>query len=155
MSYSNFIKAMELAKKCKYFFSENGRSEDEINRAEDMLGIKFSKECLEFYLHYGYLSFVGNEIFGIYPDDMTGEPEGNSLAYALEERINNGLSPNWVPIYNYNDGNMAYLDYSNLNESMEPRVIEAFYDGKNYVTVGVEAEDFGDFILRLVEEDDE
>ena len=58
----------------------------------------------------------------------------------------------WIPIYNFDDGNMAYLDYSSLNAEKEPRVIVAFYNGKEYEIVETLAEDFGDFILRLVQE---
>lgn len=37
-----------------------------------MLNIKFSNQSIEFYKKYGYLSFYGNEIFGIDPDDDSG-----------------------------------------------------------------------------------
>lgn len=47
---------------------------------------------------------------------------------------------------------MAYLDYSYLNEQKEPRVIMAFYNGGNYEVVETLAEDFGDFVLQLVQE---
>ena len=58
----------------------------------------------------------------------------------------------WIPIYNFDDGNMAYLDYSSLNLEKEPRVIMAFYNGNKYEIVKTLAEDMGDFILQLVEE---
>ncbi len=76
----------------------------------------------EFYEKYGYLSFYGNEIL---------------------ERI---------PIYDFEDGNMAYLDYSSLNSDKEPCVIMAFYNGTEYEVVETLAQDFGDFILQLVQE---
>lgn len=47
---------------------------------------------------------------------------------------------------------MAYLDYSSLNAEKEPNVIMAFYNGKKYEIVETLAEDFGDFILQLVQE---
>lgn len=72
-----------------------------------MLGIKFSKQCREFYAKYGYLSFFGNEIFGIDPNDDSGELEGNSVTYALNEREENGLPMEWIPVYNFDDGYMA------------------------------------------------
>lgn len=62
------------------------------------------------------------------------------------------LSDKWIPIYNFEDGNMAYLDYSSLNSENEPRVIMAFYNGVEYEVVETVAEDLGSFILQLVQE---
>lgn len=150
MSYQNFIKAMKEACKCKYYTITEGKTENEIKKAEDLLGIKFSRQCNEFYAKYGYLSFSGNEIFGIDPDDDSGILEGNSVAYTLNDRIAYNLPKEWIPIYNFEDGMMAYLDYSTLNEAEEPRVIMAFYNGLNYEIDRILAEDLGDFILDLV-----
>lgn len=47
---------------------------------------------------------------------------------------------------------MAYLDYSSLNAEKEPGVIMAFYNEDKYETVEKLAEDLGDFILQLVQE---
>ena len=152
MSYQNFQKAMELAPKCKFYTTVGGRSEAEIIKSEELLDVKFSKQCREFYEKYGYLSIYGNEIFGIDPNDNSGELEGNSVAYALNDRAENDLPENWIPIYNFDDGYMAYLDYSSLNEDGEPCVIVAWYNGAQYEVEEMIAEDFGDFVLHLVEE---
>ena len=152
MSYTNFIKAMELAPKCKFYTTAGGKNEEEIRKSEQMLNIKFSNQSIEFYKKYGYLSFYGNEIFGIDPDDDSGILEGNSVAYALNDRKEYNLPNEWIPIYNFDDGNMAYLDYSSLNAEKEPDVIMAFYNGDKYETVEKLAEDLGDFILQLVQE---
>lgn len=152
MSYQNYKEAIELAPKCKYYTTVGGKSLEEIIKSEEMLGIKFSKQCREFYEQYGYLSFFGNEIFGIAPDDDSGELEGNSVAYALNDREENGLPVDWIPVYNFDDGYMAYLDYSSLNDEGEPRVIVAGYNGSEYQVEETIAEDFGEFILQLVKQ---
>lgn len=152
MSYTNFVKAMELAPRCKFYTTAGGKTEAEIKKSETLLGVSFSSQCKEFYEKYGYLSFFGNEIFGIDPDDDSGILEGNSVAYALNDREEYNLPKEWIPIYNFDDGNMAYLDYSSLNIEKEPRVIMAFYNGNKYEIVKTLAEDMGDFILQLVEE---
>lgn len=152
MSYFDFEKAMSLASKCKFYTTTGGKTNDEISKAEKLLNLSFSKQCNEFYKKYGYLSFFGNEIFGIDPDDDSGILEGNSVAYALNDREKYNLPVHWLPIYNYEDGNMAYLDYSSLNEEKEPSVIMAFYNGAKYVKVEIVAEDFGSFVLQLVED---
>ena len=46
----------------------------------------------------------------------------------------------------------AYLDYSSLNRENEPRVLAAFYNGKKFEVTETVAEDLGDFILGLVQE---
>ena len=152
MSYSNYIKAMHLAPKCKFYTTVGGKTEVEIKKSEKKLNVSFSNQCREFYAKYGYLSFFGNEIFGIDPDDDSGILEGNSVAYALNDRAVYNLPKEWIPIYNFDDGNMAYLDYSCLNEEKEPRVIMAYYNGIRYEIVETLAEDFGDFIFQLVQE---
>ena len=151
MSYANFIKSMELAKKCKFYTTAGGKNDEEIKLSEKLLRVVFSNQCREFYEKYGYLSFYGNEIFGIYPDDLE-MLEGNSVAYALNDRKEYNLPEKWIPVYNFDDGSMAYLDYSSLNEENEPRVIMAEYNGEEYEIIEILAEDFGDFILELVEE---
>jgi len=152
MSYQNFVKAMELAPKCEFYTTVGGKTKEEIEKSEKMLGIIFSNQCREFYAKYGYLSFYGNEVYGIDPYDDSGILEGNSVAYAINDREEYNLPKEWIPIYNFEDGNMAYLDYSSLNVEKEPRVIMAFYNGEKYEIVETLAEDFGDFVLNLVQE---
>lgn len=152
MSYQNFKDAMELAPRCKFYTTVGGRSEAEIQKSEELLGVRFSRQCREFYEKYGYLSFFGNEIFGIDPDDDSGELEGNSVAYALNDRVEYGLPEEWIPLYNFDDGCMAYLDYSSLNEENEPSVIVATFTGSEYEVIERIAEDLGQFILCLVKE---
>ena len=105
MSYTNFIKAMELAPKCKFYTTAD-----------------------------------------------SGILEGNSVAYALNDREEYNLPKEWIPIYDFGDGNMAYLDYSSLNMEKEPSVIMAFYNGDKYEINETLAEDLGDFLLQLVQE---
>lgn len=152
MSYQNYQEAMELAPKCKFYTTAGGKSQEEIRKSEELLEIKFSQQCRDFYEQYGYLSFFGNEIFGIDPDDDSGELEGNFVAYALHDRTEYGLPVHWLPIYNFDDGLMAYLDYSSLNENGEPCVITAEFNGSEYQVEETIAEYFGEFVLQLVKE---
>ena len=78
--------------------------------------------------------------------------EGNSVAYALNDRFEYGLPNEWIPIFNCGDGSMVYLDYSTLNGDNEPRVILGAYNGLEYTVVDTLSEDFGDFMLELVTE---
>lgn len=152
MSYQNFEKAIELAKQCKNYRTVGGESDEVIAKSELLLNIKFSEQNRKFYVNLGYLSFYGHEIYGIDPNDLFGSLEGNSVAYALHDRKECNLPEEWLPIYFFDDGYMGYLDYSKLNEEGEPSVIKAIYDGKKYINIERIAEDLGDFILLLVEE---
>lgn len=153
MSYLDYEEAMRLAPKCEYYTTTGGVSEETIKKAEEIMGINFSKQCKVFYKDYGYLSFCGNEIFGIDPDDDSGVLEGNSVAYALNDRKENNLPLEWLPIYDCQDGCMVYLDYSVLNEDDEPRVIIAYYNGEGYEIEDIIAEDFGEFVMQLIEDE--
>ena len=48
---------------------------------------------------------------------------------------------------------MAYFDYSSLNNEGEPRIVILEYDGLKYGISETVADDFGDFILELVQEE--
>lgn len=151
MSYADLQKALSLAPDCKFYTTVGGKSETDIAKSEQLLNIKFSNQCLEFYRKCGYLSFFGTEIYGINPNDLE-TLAGNSVAFALNDRVAYNLPSEWLPIYDFGDGSMAYLDYSFLNNDNEPSVIASFFDGEEYVVAEQIAEDLGSFILNLVEE---
>ena len=44
MSWENYERSMELAKKCRFYTTAGGKSTQEIEEAEKLLGIKFSKQ---------------------------------------------------------------------------------------------------------------
>ena len=150
MSYFDLQKALALAPNCNYYTTVGGKSDVDIAKSEQILNLKFSRQCLDFYKKCGYLSFFGNEIFGINPDNLA-VLSGNSVAFALNDRECYGLPLKWLPIYDFEDGNIAYLNYSSLNEENEPPVISAFFDGENYIVTEQISEDLGSFILMLVE----
>ena len=174
MSYQDFKKALEMAPKCRFYEIDEGIGDATIIKAEKLLGIKFSKQCREFYEKYNYMSFYGREIYGIDPDCLDVFV-GNSVGYTLSERKESGLPEKWVLFQNDGADDAAiYMDYSQLNAEGEPRIIEAVYtngehldeydddgfeEGEEpegycrYMITEVLAEDFGEYLLRLVEEE--
>ena len=153
MSFINFEKALDLAKKCKGYRVTGGKDEIIIKKAEIMLGFKLSRQNSEFYKRAGYLSFFGTEIYGMITDDFSGTVVGNAVAYSLNEREEYKLPKNLLAIYFFGfDGFWGFLDYSQLNEEGEPPVVMAYYNGTEYVITDKIAEDLGDFILELVQE---
>lgn len=100
MSWSNYERSMKLAQQCRFYTTEGGKTPGEIKKAEEILGVKFSKQYKDFCKNYGYLSFYGNEIFGIDPDNLE-ILEGNCVAYALNDRKVYELPRHYIPIYDY------------------------------------------------------
>ena len=152
MSYQNFKKALKLAKQCEGYDTGGGKTDKVISDASELLNIKFSKQNYKYFRKLGYLEFSGVEVFGMVTDDFSGEPEAKCVETALADRKNYNLPEEWLPIYFFDDGYYGYLDYSQLNEDGEPPVIIAIYDGEKYVVTEKAAEDLGDFLLQLVEE---
>ena len=63
MSYLDFKSAMELAPKCKFYTTVGGKTKEEIMKSEELLKVIFSKQCIEFYEKFGYLSLEKNIIY--------------------------------------------------------------------------------------------
>ena len=174
MSYQDFCKAMKLAPKCRFYETDSGAKDSVIQKAESLLGVRFSKQCREFYTNYNYLSFYGQEIYGVDPEKLD-VLVGNSVGATLSARKKWGLPAQWILFLDYgSDDTAVYMDYSQLNADGEPRIIEAVYtngehldeyndegfeEGQEpegycrYMVNEVLAEDFGQFLLKLVEEE--
>ena len=133
------------------YFNSGGCQEEEIERAQALLGVSFSPQCLAFYRKYDYTSFAGIELFGVQGEPDAKILEGSSLAYALYDRKKYNLPAQWIPFYNIGDGSMAYFDYTTLNSAGEPKIIRAYHDGKKYHVIEELAEDFGEFLSLLIQ----
>ena len=154
MSYANFKEAMELAKKCDFYETGKGVSDEIIKKAEEELGIAFSRELYEYLREYGYMEFSGCEFYGITTEDFSEIYCGSIIEATISDRKEYGLPLKWIPILFLDDGYTAYLDYDNLNSEGEPRVIEGIYMGNNYYEMtAILAEDFGDYILQIAKEE--
>lgn len=152
MSYSNFEKAMMLTAQCKNYKSAGPQSEELLRKVETAYGFKLSRQHREYLKKYGYILFYGTELYGIYDNAFKGIYAGNAIVATLQDRKKNKLPKDWIPIYDYDDGYVAYLDYTQLNEEEEPQIIVAVYTGDEYKLIEVIATDLGDFILSLVQQ---
>lgn len=152
MSYQNFEKALELAIRCDYYTIRGERTIEVVEKAEALFGNKLSKQNFVFFKTLGYLSFFGNEFYGICKDDFSGTHTGCAIEATLQDRKELNLPSKWLTLYFFDDGYYGYLDYSQLNEEGEPPVIMAIYNGEQYIVAEKVADDLGDFILQRVEE---
>ena len=172
MSYKNFEKALELVKQCEDYTPGKGRTDEIIAQGEKLFGCKFSKQAKEYFKRYGWIGFGSQDFYGISTDDFSDKTCGGAIESALRDRKEFGLPKEWLCIHDFGyDGWRAFLDYGNLNKEGEPPVIvsrgmgkefqgankfaegKAEYIDRNYLTDGIFAEDFGDFLLCLVEEE--
>lgn len=151
MAYRNYLKAMKLARECDNYCTGSGVSNDVISAAEKKVGILFSRQLKEYLTTYGYMEFFGVELYGIVKTDFSSvSVEGCLVEWTILER-KNGLNPKWLPICFEDDGNMAFLDFNDLDENGEPSVILAEETERGYEKVEKIANDFGNYVLELVE----
>lgn len=152
MSIETYKKAKQIIDNLEDLETIGGKSIEVIKKGEELFGLKFSKILIKYFEDYGYISFNGNEIFGIIDDDFLDDDEMCCVESALSEREKYNLPKEWLPISFIDDGYYAYLDFSNLNNEGEPKVIAGIYNGEKYEMVQTIAEDLGDFLLELAEE---
>ncbi len=133
MSYNSYLNAMQIIEEMEDCEVGQPKTIQVIRKAEELLELELSPQIKNYFMKYGYVEFLGHEIYGIIKSDFSGHPTGNCVEYAMNERVENNLPKKWLPIYFLDDGYMAYLDYSKLNTEKEPCVISAYYNGLNYV----------------------
>ena len=120
MSMENLEKALELAEQCLYYEFCGEKTDETIGKAEHLLGFNLSEQMKLYLTQYGYISFFGNEFYGILKDDFSGGYTGNCVESALIDRKELNLPLKWLPIHELGDGYMAYQNYDVINEDHEP-----------------------------------
>jgi len=151
MSYQDFKNAIIKVQQCNSYKSRGSVSDDVLMKAEKLLGLNLSKQTREYLKNFGYISIFGHEFFGIYKDDFSGNLHGNMVESTLAERKDYNLPCKWLSLYFFDDGYYGFLDYSDLNFDEEPSVIMASYNGSEYIKVKKIADDFGEFLLKCVQ----
>lgn len=153
MSYNSFLKALKEMEKCEGYRFGTAHDKNVIRKAEELLGITFSKQIREYLSKYGYIEFFGVELYGIINESFILDDESNEgcmIEWTVDERTASGLNPKWVAIRFEDEGGMAFFDFSSLNSEGEPRVVLAIDCGDGYELDRVLADDFGDYLLDLV-----
>jgi hypothetical protein len=157
MSYENFKKSLELVKSLEDYIILGGVPEELILKVEKILNIKFSKQHYEYLLNIGCLHFLGHIISGLdKTEDFSSSNLGGSVLATLKHRGEDmGMPEEWVIIYNGEYFHTpVYLDYSQINEDGEPpAILMSYNDDDEPLVLEKLAEDLGDFILLLIEED--
>ena len=152
MSYENYEKAIKIITKNKhkcYFVGK--RSENLIQKAEEILKIKFPNTYKKFLLTYGAGSYGSQEILGVIDDDFQNSSVPDGVWYTLTDRKQVNLPLNLIVIYETGNGEMLCLDVNKLNKENEAPVV-AYFPGidNEYQTYEKIADDFGNFLLDIV-----
>lgn len=150
MGIDKLKNTLNKAKNQPEYFIKGVSPESVIDKAESLLGIKLSEQHRYFYLEIGYLSFNGNEIYGICKNDFSGTSVICAIETTLKQRKKEKLPHNWV-LFTDLGNKLGYLDYSDLNKNGEPPVIMVNYDGKSQNKIDVISQDIASFIESLIE----
>jgi len=148
MSINDFNVAMNLINKYKtHCITNAGSSVSEIGNAEKQLGLLLPSSYKTFLKNFGYWTFEGSEIFGLYNNTI--------INFTKDERANNE-NPKFpdclVVIHALGNGELSCLDTSQINDDEECPVV-AWYFGATLPNGKLEvlAEDFGAFLLEKVQ----
>lgn len=152
MSLDSYNKALELMHGEKNMCHFAGvRTEKLICIAEEVIGYKFPQIYRHFLKEFGAGNFGSQEVYGVIDEDFENSSVPDAIWYTLMEREEIKLPPNLLVIYDSGGEELCCLDFSNLNEMREPRVV-SFILGQPLTAQKFEiiADDFGDFLLDLI-----
>jgi len=155
MSVKNYQKAKEtILNEEEIADFVGGRADELISLAEEELGLKFTGLYLDYLKTFGAGNFGAQEIYGIIDENFESSSVPDAIWYTLTERKKINLPDNLLAIYDTGSDEIYCLDYSNLDNNGEPKVV-AFVPGVDLEsqTYEIIANDFGDFLLDLSREE--
>lgn len=148
---TNYQKAIEIINQNDDLVYKNNCSNSLINKAENVLNLKFPRDYRDFLLKYGALTFGSEEIYGIIDGDFYNSSIPDAIWFTLSERKEVNMPPNWVVICDLDDGELACLDCKNGPEGYCPVISYTPCEDEKYSEVYKLSDDFGSFLLYLVE----
>lgn len=125
-----------------------------IKMAEEKIGLRFSGLYLDYLLTFGAGNFGTQEIYGIINNDFEHSSVPDAIWYTLTERREINLPKNLLVIYDTGSDELFCLDFNKQDINGEPEVV-SFVPGVElkYQEYNVVANDFGDFLLDLVNQE--
>lgn len=155
MSWSDYIKAVNLLEQNKVDSDFVGECSDLlIKKAENTLGFKFPNIYRHFIKKYGAGYFTSWEIFGVTDWDFNSPSNSDypdAVRFTLNKRRENNLPENFITIIDYDPDILYCLDFNNLSVENEPAVV-SFNIGKDWGVQNIISEDFGEFLLNIVQD---
>ncbi|MEH6942064.1 SMI1/KNR4 family protein, partial [Bacillus sp. JJ722] len=154
MSWSNYEKALALLNQNKVDCDYIGECLDLlIKKAENTLDLKFPSSYNHFIKKYGAGVFANYEILGVIHEkyyELLDPDKPDVVRFTLIKRKERHLPDNFLPIIDIDPDILYCLDINNLNEESEPAVV-SFNVGEDWGEQELIAEDFGDFLLEIIQ----
>ncbi|MDN7228275.1 SMI1/KNR4 family protein [Planococcus sp. N064] len=124
-----------------------------IAKAEEALELEFTGSYLDFLQNFGAGDFNGEEIYGILDSDFENSSVPDAIWYTLQERKETNLPLNLLVIYDTGSEELFCLNFNDLDETGDPKVV-SYMPGIDMGEQNFEiiAENFGDFLLELLED---
>ncbi|TDL32831.1 SMI1/KNR4 family protein [Jeotgalibacillus sp. S-D1] len=155
MSIESYHQAKELIKRNNELADfVGGCSIDLIEKAQDKIDIIFSGMYRDYLKSLGAGNFGSQEVYGIIHDDFENSSVPDAIWFTLSERREINLPNHLLVIYDTGSDELFCLNYRDVNERGEPKVV-SYLPGIDLAQQKYEliAEDFGDFLLDLVEQE--
>ena len=126
-----------------------GCTNELIDKAQSTLGMKLTGLYKDYLQTFGAGNIGSQEIYGIVHDDFENSSVPDSIWCTLNERFESNLPNHLLVIYDAGDDELYCLDFKQHNE--EPKVVlfvpRVPLENQTYEVI---ADDFGDFLLKLV-----
>lgn len=152
MSYQNYQKAIEIATRSKKIRVGKGVSAAYLDAIQEKLCITLSPIHRDFLLNYAPMTIGKNSLLGLV-EDATGEEDAldNLLSCIRFMHEKFSIPQTWIPVMVYNDGCIAYMDYSG-DDINEPNIKVIFFAslGCRIEIDNNRANDLGDFLFDLI-----
>jgi len=149
MSMEDYLAAVELIKSNGGGDFSGNKSDWLIEKAESALNLKFPPTYRRFLKEFGCGGIAGEDFYGIVDDNFTNSGVPDGIWYTIAERIDSGLSHEFILINSLGDGTEFALDTSYVNDDGEYPVVWLTLEGQIIEDV---AEDFGKFFYDEIQD---
>lgn len=155
MSIKTYQKAKKIILKNKDLADFEGQKSGElIAKAEAAVGLKFTGSYLDYLQTFGAGNFGSEEVYGIIDEDFEDSSVPDAIWYTLNLRKSINLPANFLAMYYTGSDEVFCLDFNSTKATGESKVValDSTYALEDQ-TLETIANDFGDFLLELVEEE--
>lgn len=153
-SYEKAIELINLNKNMCFFAGE--RSYELIKKAEEFLGLTFSPIAKDFFKTFGAGSVGAEEVYGITNENFLNASLPNGVWLTNIEREEVQMPKGLFVISDRGNGEFYCLDHSSVSEFEEPKIV-VYVPGvdNEHQKYEVIADDFGDYLLQIVQKETE
>ncbi|WP_375679670.1 SMI1/KNR4 family protein [Bartonella sp. AP7XZML] len=127
--------------------AEDAVSNERIEEAEKILGVKFTTSYKDFLKNYKGGEIGGYEIFSIYNASFDKCPAGDIVFYHLTDIKNGFAKPNQLAVNRTDFGETFYFDYTQFQDGECPLYVEIPSGASHYY-----ASNFYEFLCKRIKD---